>query len=344
MNTLRLARPVALLKHAHRALSSTHKLQILQVATLQQNPSSTLAKRKQDDTMQADSAHKRRRPSKPKPAGARSLHTQNGSTAPKVSLPRSTIDVAMADTVDTGPAPDSSVLNKHLSTTTFASFNLNPALTIPFECCTDVQAKTLPIILQGSSRYELKGPNVIRCAGHDVLAQAKTGTGKTMSFMIPALQQLLKAQTHPQKQIFALILSPTRELATQIATAGQELLRNLPDIAIQVVTGGTNINSERTKLKSQPCHILVATPGRLLDHLGNGNLGERMNMLRMLVLDEADRLLDAGFKQDLEKIFQFLPDRSKVKRQSLLFSATIDESVKQVRRPSAVQSAKVNIP
>ena len=215
---------------------------------------------------------------------------------------------------------DSPTLQAHLSQTKFSSFVnqylLSSSIAIPFETCTDVQAQTLPVILQ-------KG---------DVLAQAKTGTGKTLAFLLPTIQNLILSPPS-QHQISALIIAPTRELAAQIATAGHPLLRNL-DFKIQISVGGVNPKSELRRLKEERCDILVATPGRLLDHLQNGGLQDYMRSLRVLVLDEADRLLDQGFHRDLQKIVSLLPDRSKVPRQSLLFSATIPEGVQEVRKSS----------
>jgi ATP-dependent RNA helicase MSS116 len=126
-----------------------------------------------------------------------------------------------------------------------------------------------------------------------------------------------------------LILSPTRELALQIEEEAKTLLAHHPFQA-QHAIGGTNINSEKNRLKNERCDILIATPGRLLDHLENGHVKSRLENVQSLILDEADRLLDQGFLNDLEKIFTFLPSRKQVPRQAMLFSATMSSEVKQV--------------
>ena len=212
---------------------------------------------------------------------------------------------------------DSPTLKAHFSQTKFTDFvaqgYLSPLITFPFEYCTDVQAQTLPVILR-------KG---------DVLAQAKTGTGKTLAFLLPSIQNLI-ASPPASGQISALIMSPTRELAAQIALAVQPLLERLPHLKIQTATGGTNPRTELKRLTQERCDILVATPGRLLDHLQNGSLMVHMRDLRVLVLDEADRLLDQGFKHNIESIVKCLPDRRIVTRQSLLFSATLPAGVQEV--------------
>lgn len=164
---------------------------------------------------------------------------------------------------------------------------LSKSIYFPFPNCTDVQAQTLPVILKGG----------------DTLAQAKTGTGKTLAFMLPTIQNLL-ANPVRKGQIGALIISPTRELAAQIATATEPCIANL-NMKVQIATGGTNQNSEAKRLMGGQCQILVATPGRLLDHLQNGGLRECMQDLKTLVLDEADRLLDSGFKRDIEAVIRY---------------------------------------
>jgi ATP-dependent RNA helicase MSS116 len=146
------------------------------------------------------------------------------------------------------------------------------------------------------------------------LAQAKTGTGKTLAFLIPAIESLIRLQAQqgnrqlPAKNISVLILSPTRELATQIAAEAETLLRHHP-FRVQCVYGGTNINGETKRLQSARADILVATPGRLLDHLQNGPVRSMVSALTTVILDEADRLLDQGFARELRAIFELLPDR-----------------------------------
>lgn len=176
--------------------------------------------------------------------------------------------------------------------------------------CTPVQAETLPVILSGL----------------DVLAKAKTGTGKTLAFLLPSLEILIRSKPPPRiDQISILIISPTRELATQISIAAEELLRYTPYKVAHVVGGN------KKKLGGERCDILVGTPGRMVDLLENAALGNRLKNVKAFVMDEADRLLDGGFRKDLTKIIGHLPDRKLVPRQSLLFSATIPPTVHQVR-------------
>ncbi|SGY45300.1 BQ5605_C001g00271 [Microbotryum silenes-dioicae] len=188
------------------------------------------------------------------------------------------------------------------------------ALSPPHIYCTPVQEATLPVILTGV----------------DVLAQAKTGTGKTLAFLIPSIELLLRSNPQPKADgISILIMSPTRELAIQIEEAARILLSSTP-FGVQHVVGGTNMKSETTRLNNQRCDILVATPGRMLDHLENSNLKLKLSECRALIFDEADRLLEQGFRREIEKILQFLPRRDVQPRQTLLFSATIPAQVHQI--------------
>ncbi|KAH7620280.1 putative DEAD-box ATP-dependent RNA helicase 26 [Nannochloris sp. 'desiccata'] len=213
-------------------------------------------------------------------------------------------------------APPPSTASTHLSSTTFASIpNLSNASqralseVMGFSYMTEVQDQTLPVVMNGQ----------------DVLAKAKTGTGKTVAFLLPSIEAL--AHDPPAAgSISVLVLSPTRELASQIAKEADSLLTFHP-FKSQVVYGGTNINSERNRMDRGRVDVLVATPGRLIDHLENTNgLVRRFGNLRGLVLDEADQLLEMGFRPAIEKILKFLP----ATRQTLLFSATMPQSVQSV--------------
>ncbi|XP_010473564.1 PREDICTED: probable DEAD-box ATP-dependent RNA helicase 48 isoform X2 [Camelina sativa] len=168
--------------------------------------------------------------------------------------------------------------------------------------------------------------------GKDALVKAKTGTGKSMAFLLPAIETVLKAMNngksvHKVPPIFALILCPTRELASQIAAEGKALLKYHDGIGVQTLTGGTRFKLDQQRLESEPCQILIATPGRLLDHIENkSGLTSRLMALKLFIVDEADLLLDLGFRRDVEKIIDCLPRQ----RQSLLFSATIPKEVRRV--------------
>ncbi|KAI1003187.1 hypothetical protein K3495_g5019 [Podosphaera aphanis] len=163
----------------------------------------------------------------------------------------------------------------------------------------------------------------------DCLAQAKTGTGKTIAFLLPAIQNLINMKRPPGSNISLVAISPTRELALQIAKEANQLLQNLPQYKVCVAIGGTNKNAEIKRIMSG-CDILIATPGRFLDHLNDNVINSKLKQVDTLVLDEADRLLDMGFMNDLKKIVGYLPDKQDTKRQGMLFSATIAPHVEKV--------------
>ncbi|XP_052306941.1 probable DEAD-box ATP-dependent RNA helicase 48 isoform X3 [Populus trichocarpa] len=167
-------------------------------------------------------------------------------------------------------------------------------------------------------------------AGKDAMVKAKTGTGKSAAFLLPAIEAVLKATSSNDKPqvspIYALILCPTRELASQIAAEANAMLKYHDGIGVLTLVGGTRFKDDQRRLESDPYQIIVATPGRLLDHIENkGGLSVHLMGLKVLILDEADHLLDLGFRKDMEKILDCLPRQ----RQSLLFSATIPKEIKQ---------------
>ena len=192
---------------------------------------------------------------------------------------------------------------------------------------TPIQAQAIPKVLQG----------------HDLMAGAQTGTGKTAAFALPVLQKLLpfaSTSTSPARHaVRALILVPTRELAIQVeesvrAYAKHTHLRSL------VVYGGVDIKTQTPKLKAG-VEILVATPGRLLDHIEMKSV--QLNQVQMLVLDEADRMLDMGFMPDLRRILSLLPKA----RQNLMFSATFSGEIKKLseeflKAPVLIEVARSN--
>lgn len=182
-----------------------------------------------------------------------------------------------------------------------------------FEYMTVVQSETLKVILNGT----------------DCLARAKTGTGKTLAFLIPAVEQLRLGGTQKKSDIDCLVLSPTRELAFQIQAEAASLTKFHTNLRTVCCVGGTNINKDKKALQGDTVSILVATPGRLLDHLANGGLAARFTNMKILIFDECDQLLDQGFRPDLEKILKLL-EPSKGKRQTLLFSATMPASVSDI--------------
>ncbi|ORY70627.1 P-loop containing nucleoside triphosphate hydrolase protein [Leucosporidium creatinivorum] len=175
---------------------------------------------------------------------------------------------------------------------------------------TDIQSRALPLALKGK----------------DVLGAARTGSGKTLAFLIPILEVLLRKKWGPNDGLGALVISPTRELAVQIF----EVLRKIGhkhQFSAGLVIGGKSLKDEQERLSRM--NILVATPGRLLQHMDQ-TLGFECDQLQMLVLDEADRILDMGFSASINAIVANLPKQ----RQTLLFSATQTKSVKDLARLS----------
>ena len=160
-------------------------------------------------------------------------------------------------------------------------------------------------------------------AGQDVMACAQTGTGKTAAFMLPALHLLATPAQIRCRGPRILVLTPTRELALQVSDAAKKYGKFLPRINVVSILGGMPYPLQN-KLLSQPVDILVATPGRLIDHIQRGRIDFRR--LQMLVLDEADRMLDMGFIDDVETIAAATPNT----RQTLLFSATLDNAIDKV--------------
>ena len=159
-------------------------------------------------------------------------------------------------------------------------------------------------------------------AGHDVMAAAQTGTGKTAGFTLPMLERLQHGPHARNNQVRALVLTPTRELAAQVAESVQVYGRYL-DLRSDVVFGGVKVNPQMQRLR-RGADVLVATPGRLMDLYQQNAI--RFDRLEILVLDEADRMLDMGFIRDIQKILALLPP----KRQNLLFSATFNPSIRKL--------------
>ncbi|KAI9672095.1 MAG: hypothetical protein M1831_001908 [Alyxoria varia] len=181
--------------------------------------------------------------------------------------------------------------------------------------------------------------------GVDVLAQAKTGTGKTLAFLLPILQKIINSDPALKKlntrrssrrqerlqDIRAIIISPTRELAEQIATETQKLVQNT-GLVVQNAVGGTQKSMHLRKMGEQGCHVLVGTPGRLNDLFSDPSTGIKAPKLSALVLDEADRLMDQGFWPEIQQFQSMLPDRDATDRQTLLYSATVPEQVVKLAR------------
>ena len=190
---------------------------------------------------------------------------------------------------------------------------------------TSIQQQSIPHILQG----------------RDIMGGAQTGTGKTASFTLPILQRLMEhgEPSNKPSKVRALILTPTRELAAQVAESVVDYGKHLP-LSSFVIFGGVNINPQKQKLR-KGVDILDATPGRLLDHVSQHTVD--LSAVEILVLDEADRMLDMGFIRDIRKLLAILPK----KKQTLLFSATFSKEIKALSStllhdPALIEVAKQN--
>ncbi|MDX3774606.1 DEAD/DEAH box helicase [Chromatiaceae bacterium AAb-1] len=206
----------------------------------------------------------------------------------------------------------------------FASLGLSAAILDAvaeqgYETPSPVQAQAIPAVL----------------TGRDLMAAAQTGTGKTAGFTLPLLQRLSSGPKVQANQARALILTPTRELAAQVAESVQTYGKNLP-LRCAVVFGGVKINPQMMQLR-RGVDILVATPGRLLDLYQQNAV--KFQQLEILVLDEADRMLDMGFINDIKKILALLP----VKRQNLLFSATFSDDIRQLAKKLLNEPLEVSV-
>jgi ATP-independent RNA helicase DbpA len=203
----------------------------------------------------------------------------------------------------------------------FANLSLHDNLlknlaTLGYETMTPVQMETLPVMLKGT----------------DVIAKAKTGSGKTAAFGLSLLNRLNPQNFGTQ----ALVLCPTRELAEQVTQALRKLARLLPNIKILNLSGGSPLKPQLDSLR-HGAHIIVGTPGRVLKHLDKGTLV--LSQLQTLVLDEADRMLDMGFVDDIKAVVSVCPKR----RQTLLFSATYPDEIKKLSRQFMQKPAEIII-
>ncbi|MFM2146770.1 MAG: hypothetical protein RL732_1606, partial [Bacteroidota bacterium] len=207
----------------------------------------------------------------------------------------------------------------------FSSFDFHPVLLEGIEASgyenpTPIQEKVIPPILEG----------------RDVIASAQTGTGKTAAFLLPMMNRLL---THKQEgQVGGLIIVPTRELAIQISQhlEGLSYFTDLSSIAIYGGNDGQNFVTEKKALQLG-ADIIVCTPGRMIAHIKMGYVN--FKGLQFLVLDEADRMLDMGFQEDIQRIIAETPPE----RQTLLFSATMPDKIRQLARAILKQPVEVTI-
>ena len=208
-----------------------------------------------------------------------------------------------------------------MTTTSFSTLGLDAALlanleSMGYQAMTPVQAQSLPAILQGD----------------DLIVQAETGTGKTAVFGIGLLTRLNAHDYHVQ----AMVLCPTRELADQVSKEIRRLASYIPNIKLLTLCGGVPYGPQSGSL-AHGAHIIVGTPGRILKHLRKGSL--KPDKLQTLVLDEADRMLDMGFYEDIAEIVAATPDH----RQTLLFSATYPEAIKHISASMQNNPGRVSI-
>ncbi len=169
--------------------------------------------------------------------------------------------------------------------------------------------------------------------GHDLLGLAQTGTGKTAAFVLPILQRLIKGS---RRRIRGLVISPTRELVEQTHDQVMQIGAHT-GLRSMVIYGGVNINPQKALIRTGKAEIIVACPGRLLDHLDQGGLN--LSQVEVLVLDEADRLLDMGFMPDIKRILKYVPPR----RQTLMFSATMPPDIRRLSREVLTNPVTVQI-
>ena len=196
------------------------------------------------------------------------------------------------------------------------SDNLNKSLRdLRFNKPTEIQCKTIPLGIEGS----------------DILASAETGSGKTASYLIPLINKISK-----EGKTSGLILTPTRELAQQVSEVCNSLLGYKSNINLALIVGGASMQNQLVQLKKKP-KIIIGTPGRINDLLEKKSL--ILKYFNYFVLDEADRMLDMGFQDQVEKIIQYLP----IKRQSLLFSATLPKEIIKLSSKYLKNPIRVNV-
>jgi ATP-independent RNA helicase DbpA len=203
----------------------------------------------------------------------------------------------------------------------FASLALSPALLevvkeLGFSELTPIQEQSIPALLEGK----------------DLVGQSKTGSGKTAAFALPLLQKL----NLEQRELQGLVLCPTRELSAQVARELRKLGRNLPGLSVLTLSGGQEVR-EQARALERGAHLAVGTPGRLLDHLQRRNL--KVHRVASVVLDEADRMLDMGFGEDVGKVLKSLP----ATRQTVFFSATYPATIRELSAKYQREPVRVSI-
>ena len=210
--------------------------------------------------------------------------------------------------------------------TTFKSLNLSA----PISAALDKLGYTTPTPIQMQAIPEV-------LAGRDLMGIAQTGTGKTAAFALPTLDHIVREERDlPKRGARALVLAPTRELAAQIAVSFRDYGQSIPDLRVACVFGGVPINRQIKKLV-RGNDVLVATPGRLIDLLDRKDV--RLSGVEVLILDEADQMMDMGFIHALKKIIPLLPER----RQTLFFSATMSPAIKKLAQQFLTDPVRVSV-
>ncbi|SNX84046.1 related to RNA helicase [Melanopsichium pennsylvanicum] len=310
----------------------------------------------------------------------RGLTQSTKSAEPATAAAATEPEVFDKDMIVSGDAPNAAKLSSRTKDETFASLknsihaSIHKALTVrPFAYTemSAVQQSVLHLLPELASGVGESAAPMPDGQGRDMLVKAKTGTGKTIAFLVPALEARLRSiedvrngkfskpwldmlQRHKpdldisslkkkeleeiarqfvNNTVGTLVLSPTRELATQIADEAKKLLTHQPDLKVQLLVGGASRNFQINDWRRSRPDVVVATPGRILDLLNDvGMIREAMSACRTLILDEADTLLEMGFRDDLQAIMRHLP--AKVDRQNMLFSATVSPEIRAIARAS----------
>ncbi|GLT31513.1 hypothetical protein SLA2020_062460 [Shorea laevis] len=221
--------------------------------------------------------------------------------------------------------------NSALTDTRFS--DLKPPLSQPvldalaeagFEFCTPVQAATIPLL----------------CSFKDVAVDAATGSGKTLAFVVPLVEILRRSCSSPPKphQVMGIIISPTRELSSQIYNVAQPFISTLPNVKSMLLVGGVEVKADMKKIEEQGANLLIGTPGRLYDIMERMDVLDLRN-LEILILDEADRLLDMGFQKQINYIISHLPKL----RRTGLFSATQTEAVEELAKAGLRNPVRIEV-
>ncbi|TKY47581.1 DEAD-box ATP-dependent RNA helicase 18 [Spatholobus suberectus] len=225
---------------------------------------------------------------------------------------------------------DSDFPNKALTSTRFS--DLKPPLSdlvlqalsqSGFEFCTPVQAATIPLL----------------CGFKDVAVDAATGSGKTLAFLVPLVEILRRSSSHPKlHQVLGIIISPTRELSTQIYHVAQPFISTLGNVKSMLLVGGVEVKADIKKIEEEGANILIGTPGRLYDIMNRMDVLD-LKGLEILILDEADRLLDMGFQKQITSIIALLPKL----RRTGLFSATQTEAIEELSKAGLRNPVRVEV-